>query len=366
MKKISNYSEKENEMKKRLSTVLVLILILVIISVACGLGKKSSDLLGEEYRSDYGGFTIKKVKGYDFQDNIGIVEMTSPDGTTETGPGIMVMGGIMEQELTNEDLLESMKSQASTIEIGRTQKTKVDGVSGLIADLSGDYNGTMIKGKIFMAMFSPKQEFVLMALAPEDQWKDLEPIFNDLLDSVTFFEAESYGSSSNDYTEPTELVETSVPYTAEPQLIQQWASSAIAESEYTPTDWSASRATGAPDVEECGDDVNAWASASSTGQDSIELTYDIPVSPTEINIYQSYSPSQIVEVDIVDLNGEAWIAWSGEPKLVNTCPDLMSIQIELDEPLYINRVVIYIDQSVLQTSYNEIDAVELIGYTQGE
>jgi hypothetical protein len=150
----------------------------------------------------------------------------------------------------------------------------------------------------------------------------------------------------------------------ESQLIRQWASSAKAESEYSPTDWSASRATGAPDVDTCGDNVNAWASSSSSGTDSIELTYDIPVSPTEINIYQSYNPSQVVEVDIIDLNGEAWIAWSGEPEFVENCPDLMTITVELEEPLYIDRVVIFIDQSVLQTSYDEIDAVELVGYTQ--
>ena len=347
-------------MNKRFTTVSILIVILVMLSAACSLGKKTSSLLGEEYRSDIGGFSINKITGYNFDDSIGIVNMTAPEGTNETGPGVMVMGGLMEQELTNDDLLDTMKSQASTIEVGKAKKTKVDGVNGLLADLSGNYNGVEIKGKLFVAMYTPKQEFVMLALAPEEQWKDMEPAFEELLKSVSFFEATS---SAETIVETNESNESSEPIDVEPQLIRQWASSAVAESEYSPTDWSASQATGAPDVDSCGDNGYAWASSSSSGTDSIELKYDIPVSPTEISIYQSFNPSQVIEVDIVDLNGEAWIAWTGEPETVENCPDLMTITLELDEPLYIDRVVIYIDQSVLQTGYNEIDAVELVGYT---
>jgi hypothetical protein len=358
-------------MKKPLTSVLTLILILALVSLSCSLGNTASKIFdkdnnsGEEYISESGGFSFIKVEGYDFNDSFGIVEMTAPNATTETGPGIMVMGGLMEQELTNDDLLESMKSQASTIDIGKTKKTKVDGISGLLADLSGDYNGIKIKGQIFMAMYSPKQQFVIMALSPEGQWKETEPVFEAVLDSVKFFEASPF-VSSNDGSYESDDSETNTLIASEPQLIRQWASEAYAESEYSSTDWAASQATGAPDVDTCGDNVNAWASTSSIGTDSIELVYDIPVSPTEINIYQSYNPSQVVEVDIIDLNGEAWIAWSGEPEYIETCPDLMTITLELDEPLYIDRVVIYIDQSVLQTGYNEIDAVELVGYTMTE
>jgi hypothetical protein len=182
---------------------------------------------------------------------------------------------------------------------------------------------------------------------------------------VKFFEASPF-VSSNDGSYESDDSEMDTLIASEPQLIRQWASQAFAESEYSSTDWAAFQATGAPDVDTCGDNVNAWASTSSIGTDSIELVYDIPVSPTEINIYQSYNPSQVVEVDIIDLNGEAWIAWSGDPEYIETCPDLMTITLELDEPLYIDRVVIYIDQSVLQIGHNEIDAVELVGYTMQE
>ena len=37
-----------------------------------------------------------------------------------------------------------------------------------------------------------------------------------------------------------------------------------------------------------------------------ELVYETPVSPTEINIYQSYNPSTVVEVQIVDLEAVSY------------------------------------------------------------
>jgi hypothetical protein len=158
-------------MKKRFYVSLILVLVLAFVSTACNLGKKTSKLLGDEYRSEVGGFSLNKVNDYSFDDSFGIVNMTAPEASPETGPGIMVMGGLMEQEMSNEDLLESMKAQASTIEVGKPKKTKVDGVVGLLADLSGEYQDVTIKGKIFMAMVSPKQEFILMGLAPKDEWK---------------------------------------------------------------------------------------------------------------------------------------------------------------------------------------------------
>lgn len=347
-------------MKKRFYVSLILVLVLAFVSTACNLGKKTSKLLGDEYRSEVGGFSLNKVNDYSFDDSFGIVNMTAPEASPETGPGIMVMGGLMEEEMSNEDLLESMKAQASTIEVGKPKKTKVDGVAGLLADLSGEYQDVTIKGKIFMAMVSPKQEFILMGLAPKDEWKKVEPIFEAVLDSVTLFEASTWVMSDDSNDD----IFTTV--SSEPQVIRQWASYATAGSEYSSTEWSAEQATGDPDVDSCGDNPNAWASAYSSGEDWIELTYDIPVSPTEINIIQSYSPSQVVEVDIVDLNGDTWVAWSGEPVEVDSCPDQMTISIELEEPLYINRVVVFIDQDVLDTDYVEIDAVELVGYPEGE
>lgn len=145
------------------------------------------------------------------------------------------------------------------------------------------------------------------------------------------------------------------------QLLHQWAISATASSEYGSTSWTAMQATGAPNVDECGDNGLAWASFSNNTLEWIELTYATPVVPTEINIYQSYNPSQVVEVNVISPDGVTYTVWTGNPERVGFCPDQMTITIDLDEEIVAQKVVITIDQSVLNMSWNEIDAVELIG-----
>jgi hypothetical protein len=148
---------------------------------------------------------------------------------------------------------------------------------------------------------------------------------------------------------------------ADGQLLRQWAISATASSEYGSNSWTAKQATGAPDVDECIDSGQAWASFSNNTLEWIELTYATPVVPTEINIYQSYNPSQVVEVDVISPDGVTYTVWTGTPELVEFCPDLMTITIDLDEEIVAQKVIVVIDQSVLNTSWNEIDAVELVG-----
>ena len=148
---------------------------------------------------------------------------------------------------------------------------------------------------------------------------------------------------------------------ADGQSLRQWAISATASSEYGSDSWTAKQATGAPDVDECIDSGQAWASFSNNTLEWIELTYATPVVPTEINIYQSYNPSQVVQVDVISPDGITYTVWTGTPEFVEFCPDLMTITIDLDEEILAQKVVVIIDQSVLNTSWNEIDAVELIG-----
>lgn len=144
--------------------------------------------------------------------------------------------------------------------------------------------------------------------------------------------------------------------------LRQWASAATASSEYSSSDWSAAQATGAPDTE-CGDDPHAWAAASTDGKEWLELTYSTPVVPTEINIHQNYNASQIVEVDLISLDGETHVAWTGQAEQVDYCPDIMTITLPDQYPFPVIGVRLVVDQSILGLGWNEIDAVELVGYT---
>jgi hypothetical protein len=152
-----------------------------------------------------------------------------------------------------------------------------------------------------------------------------------------------------------------IEVTAKPGEIRQWASSAQASSEYSNPNWSASQAVGKPNVETCGDNSSAWASKSDNTVEWIELTYANPVVPIEINIYQNYKPSQVVEVMLIATDGEKYIAWEGYPESIKNCPDLMTITVELNKKITVNKVLVTIDQRVNGWGWNEIDAVELVG-----
>jgi hypothetical protein len=163
-------------------------------------------------------------------------------------------------------------------------------------------------------------------------------------------------SSSGDNTvEPT-----AVPIVSEPVLLRQWASSATASSAYDVEYWTAAMATGAPNVQTCRDSADAWASLSGDTVEWLEVSFDTPVTPTEINIHENFNPGQIVSVEIIDLDGVYHEIYGSSPE-VASCPRILTIS--QDTFRVINKIRITVDQSVLDIPWNEIDAVELVGFT---
>jgi hypothetical protein len=383
--------KRRKAMKKHKWIPLVFyIFILVFTSASCRLGSflisKStgeespeqeqaqtgiSNLLGDEYRSGAGGFTIFQPKGYELLDIFDIIQLTSHDADPEVGPMIMVVGGLNEYESTLDERYEVAKEESGEYEYGEPKRIEVGGLDGLTSDITGSKNGQAQKGKMVLVMVTPLQMFAMLGAAPEDSWKEVAPVFDAVLNSVTFFEPEPSEWENDDYSYEIPTLEpydgTAVeawdndPVTGE---IRQWAISAIAGSQYGNSEWSASQATGAPDVNICETSRKAWAPANATGQDWIELTYAIPVYPKEINIHQNFNPSQVSEIEITNTDGEKFLIWAGEPTYTAYCPDLMTINVDLDgEQILVESITIWIDQSVLGLGWAEIDAVELVGLT---
>ena len=156
-------------------------------------------------------------------------------------------------------------------------------------------------------------------------------------------------------------VETKEP---EMEVIRQWAIFATASSEYGNPDFSAFQATGAPESTECGDFANAWASSQIDGVDWLELLYEKPVYPDQINIYQNNLPDQVVKVEVVDPNLNYYTVYTGEPS-VTECPYTLTIDVT-DIDFLVTGVKLTVDQSQLDASWDEIDAVELVGRYPGE
>lgn len=145
------------------------------------------------------------------------------------------------------------------------------------------------------------------------------------------------------------------------ETLAQWATDAEATSQYGSTDsWSALQATGEPNTDVCGDQVTAWASSSSRGVDSLTVYFDISVIPSEINIYQTYTPGSITSVDLITVDNEIiTLPESSDPPGNTECPGVFTIDIT-DINQAVAGVTINVDQTI-GNGWNEIDAVELIG-----
>lgn len=321
--------------------------------------------LGDAYTSTEGGFSFQTIPGYETEEAFGLVNV-SPPGEDEVA--LMLIGSPLEENIDLETLYQQVIKEAGENDEGVEFTTRrdviVDGIPGIAVDTSGPYQGMNMMGRMVIVVVSPTQEFRMIGMAPADRWQDeLELLFESTLATVQFFEAKP-GDLEEDVEEETE------EEAAEPQAeeVRQWASSATASSEYSSPGWAAMQATGEPDtiVTECEDDVTAWASSGSDTVEWLELGFDTPVVPTEINIIQTHAPDQVIQVEVIDTGGDYHTVYTGEPEnLWELCPYTLTVFVD-GVDFAVDSVKITIDQSVIETSWNEIDAVELVGLAGAE
>ncbi len=141
----------------------------------------------------------------------------------------------------------------------------------------------------------------------------------------------------------------------------QWAASAVASSEYRSTDYSASRATGAPDVASYGDSRNAWASKlADAATEWIELTFPKPVYANGVRARQVYNPGAISRVELVDTNGVSMVVYNSPDTTVYPSGKIAWFVTRFTRvPRPVNRVRLILD-SARVSGWNEIDAVQLV------
>jgi len=300
--------------------------------------------LGDEYTSVDGGYTFRGVEIYEVDEIFGSTTMLAPGGDPDTGPGIYMVGEVLDQEITLDELYDAQIAEISSDEmkLSTPRNEKVGGMPARTVDINGTIDEVAVAGRITVVLVDPKQMFLMGGLAPADQWEDFYPVLEAVKSSVSF---------DNLWSDE----------------LRQWATTAIASSSYGDPDWHATQAAGAPDtiIEECEDLTTAWASAGSDTVEWIELSYEIPVVPTEINIIQTHSPDQVVKVELLDTIDTYHQVYSAEPvDRWEQCPFTLSIPVEADYEAV--SVKITIDQSVIPTTWNEIDAVELVGVPMDE
>jgi hypothetical protein len=141
----------------------------------------------------------------------------------------------------------------------------------------------------------------------------------------------------------------------------QWATGATASSEYGKEDYSALQATGASNTPTAGDTPTAWASASADdGEQTLDLTYEVPVKPSAVLVYESYNPGAITKIEAYDKENDNWVSiYEGEAGPIEDTYRVFSPELTPTD-FATNEIRLTLDTTAVE-GYNEIDAVELYG-----
>ncbi len=140
----------------------------------------------ELMRSEEGGFEFEPIKEFTTTESYGWAEMLAPGANEETGPLIMIIGGVGDIEMDNEELFTKMVSESEDVEFSTPKKVRVDGIDALDVNFTSLVEGEDARARMVIAMVNSYQTFVMMGVAPTDQWKDLDKKFDRVLKSINF------------------------------------------------------------------------------------------------------------------------------------------------------------------------------------
>jgi hypothetical protein len=151
---------------------------------------------------------------------------------------------------------------------------------------------------------------------------------------------------------------------AEADVIDQWANSVIDfSSEYTSSSWSAAQALGSPNTFVYEDIDTAWAPLPDNGTlEYIILGYSTPVYASSLTIRETCGNGFVYQVDVVDQSNVLHTVWTGtDPSQPGSPVDfLVSFS---ETPFLVTGVKIYTDTDHDLSTWEEIDAVQLLGST---
>jgi hypothetical protein len=145
----------------------------------------------------------------------------------------------------------------------------------------------------------------------------------------------------------------------------QWANQAKASSTYNDAQgtaaYSASQASGAPNVEVYGSSNAAWTSKTAdAGIEWLELEFAKPVHASAVRVRESNGAGAIIKVEVVDQEGGAHTVWSG----ADATKGLNFLVVEFPKTAFkTNRVKVTLATNVVP-GWSAIDAVQLVGTGQ--
>ena len=145
----------------------------------------------------------------------------------------------------------------------------------------------------------------------------------------------------------------------------QWATDAKASSTFNDakgnTSYSASQATGEPNVQTYSTTPQAWSSKTpDSGIEWIELTFAKPVRANAVRVRESSGSGAVIKIEVFDDKGAGHTVWSGS----DSTKELNYLIAEFPKTTFkTNRVKLTLATNVI-SGWNQIDAVQLVGTNQ--
>lgn len=142
----------------------------------------------------------------------------------------------------------------------------------------------------------------------------------------------------------------------------QWATQAVASTQYRPDEYSAKQATGQPDVSSYSDNKRAWTPSTAERQEEwLELTFANPVFAAEVRVRQTFNPGSIVKVTAADSSGTWHRLWEGEDPNRYAKDRIAWFVIRVPQTAFpVQRVKIHLYTPTVK-GWKQIDAVQLVG-----
>jgi hypothetical protein len=145
----------------------------------------------------------------------------------------------------------------------------------------------------------------------------------------------------------------------------QWATAAKASSTFNDArgnaPYSASQATGEPNVQVYSTTSQAWSSKTAdSGIEWLELTFAKAVHATAVRVRESAGSGALIKIEVFDDKGMAQSVWSGS----DSTKDLNYLIAEFPKTAFkTNRVKLTLATNIV-AGWNQIDAVQLVGTGQ--
>jgi hypothetical protein len=148
--------------------------------------------LGQEHRNEDGGFAFRTIPTYSVESySGGSSYMEAPNADPDFGPMIVLEVQIADAGSTTDQDFEELKrelAEGTQLQYTNNREVTVGGLRGLATDLSGSADGEAIGGRIVLVKVKPTRIFIMLGAAPSAQWGELDPRFEAVLATITFFD----------------------------------------------------------------------------------------------------------------------------------------------------------------------------------